>query len=122
MLNERIKELRKYLELNQKDFAQKIGLGGTSITHFEKGTRNPSEQTILSICREFNVNENWLRNGEGEIFNTFSEDERYAVNVGRLQRTDDETIMRWVNAIAETDPKSLKEIEFFLKKVLDIQN
>lgn len=120
--NERIKELRKTLNLTLDKFGERVGVGKTAISNIERGNRNLTEQMFKSICREFNVNSDWLRTGSGEMFNTFSEDERYAVNVGKLQRTDDETIMRWVNAIAETDPESLKEVEVFLKKILDIQN
>ena len=49
------------------------------------------------------------------------EDNRYLSNVGKLQRADDETIMRWVNAIAETDPKVLKAVEEFMKKLFESQ-
>lgn len=121
-INERVREVRKTLNLTLDKFGERLGVGKTAISNIERGQRNLTEQMFKSICREFNVNENWLRTGEGEMFNTFSEDEQYAANVGKLQRTDDETIMRWVNAIAETDSESLKAVEAFLKKILDIQN
>ncbi len=66
-MNTRIKELRKSLDLTQQVFAQKIGLKQNSIALIESGKRNISDQAILSICREFNVNEEWLRTGEGEM-------------------------------------------------------
>lgn len=121
-MNNRVKELRKTLKLSGEAFGERIGIKKSALSLIENGKNNVTEQTFKSICREFNVNEEWLRTGEGEMFNTFSKDEQYAVNVGKLQRTDDETIMRWVNAIAETDPESLKAVEAFLKKILDIKN
>lgn len=68
-MNERIKLLRTTLGMSQKDFGEKIGIGDTSVSKFEKGERNPSDQTIKSICREFNVDYFWLTEGVGEMFN-----------------------------------------------------
>ena len=68
MLNSRIKELRKNLNLTQQEFANRLGVNRNNIAGYETGTRNPSDGVISLICREFNVNENWLRNGNGEIF------------------------------------------------------
>lgn len=67
LVNERIKKLRKMLDLTQQEFGNRIGMKQNTIALIEKG-RNTSDQTIFSICREFNVNEEWLRNGTGEMF------------------------------------------------------
>lgn len=67
-MNERIKELRLILGVSQEDFGLRIGVTRASISNLEKGIRNPSDQTIKSICREFNVNYAWLVDGIGEIF------------------------------------------------------
>lgn len=67
-MNNRIKKVRKVLDLTQQAFAEKIGLKQNSIALIESGKRNTSDQVVLSICREFNVNEEWLRNGTGEMF------------------------------------------------------
>ena len=67
-MNTRIKKLRKSLDFTQQAFAEKIGLKQNSIALIESGKRNISDQAILSICREFNVNEEWLRTGTGEMF------------------------------------------------------
>lgn len=66
-MNERIRKLRKTLDLTQTIFAERIGLKQNSIALIESGKRNISDQAILSICREFNVNEEWLRFGIGEM-------------------------------------------------------
>lgn len=120
-MNERIKKLRKELKMTQKDFAEKIKVSPNSIARYELGDRKPSDAIINSICREFDINEDWLRTGKGEMHSLVNPDERYASNVGKLQRTDDETIINWVNTIAETNPESLKQIEEFMKKLLDIK-
>ena len=72
-LNNRIKELRKTIGLSQKDFGSKIGVSDTAVSKLEKGDRNPSEQTIKSICREFNVNYAWLMEGVGDMFSDLPE-------------------------------------------------
>ncbi len=74
ILNERIKILREELGLSMEKFGGRIGLTRSAISKIESGS-NPSDQTIISICREFNVNEEWLRNGKGDMFLDFSEDE-----------------------------------------------
>lgn len=66
-MNERIKELRKALQLNQTEFGSRIGVKQTTVAGYENGTRVPLDAVISSICREFDVNEDWLRNGEGEM-------------------------------------------------------
>ena len=67
-MNERIKQLRKYLGLNQTDFGSRIGIKQTSIANYESGTRVPLDTVVASICREFGVSEQWLRTGTGEMF------------------------------------------------------
>lgn len=68
VLNKRLKEIRQELGLNQEAFASKIGLIRSTISNIETGNRNLTDRVISDICREFNVNEEWLRNGIGEMF------------------------------------------------------
>lgn len=67
-MNERIKELRKALGLTLEEFGSRIGMGKSSVSKIEKGLNGTTDQTIRSICREFNVNETWLRTGDGDMF------------------------------------------------------
>lgn len=68
---ERIKEVRKKLDLTLEEFGKKLGVGKTAISKIEKGQVNLTEHMFKSICREFNVSEEWLRTGEGGIDNMF---------------------------------------------------
>ena len=77
-MNERIKELRKALTLNQVDFGAKIGISNTAVSKWEKGENAVPDSAVLSICREFGVSETWLRTGEGEIFVSTSREEEMA--------------------------------------------
>lgn len=67
-MNARIKEVREAKGLSQADFAELLNLKRNSISLIEVGKRNPSDRTILDICNKFNVSEEWLRTGEGEMF------------------------------------------------------
>lgn len=64
-IGQRVFDLRKQVGLNQAEFGKRIGVTRSAICNYENGSRSIGEQTILSICREFNVNEAWLRTGEG---------------------------------------------------------
>lgn len=84
-MNNRIKEIRKKLGLSQEEFGKRLRVTKTSISKIEAGINNPSDQTIKLICSEFNVNEEWLRTGEGGQDNMFlSEDIKYFQNIGKL--------------------------------------
>lgn len=74
-MNERVKTLRVALSLSQAELGKRLGVTGTAISRIEIGNRTVTEQMILAICREFNVNEKWLRDGTGEMFSDFEEDE-----------------------------------------------
>ena len=88
MLNERIKLVRVKKSLNQTDFAKRLSISRSAVCKIESGENSPSEQTISLICKEFNVNSEWLRTGKGEMF---------------IERTRDEQIAEFVGSIAETD-------------------
>lgn len=67
-MKDRIREVREHFGLSMEKFGSRIGIGKASISLLESGKNNPSVQTITLICREFGVNEQWLRTGEGEMF------------------------------------------------------
>ena len=67
-MNGRLRKLRKALDLTQQDFADRIGSKRNTVSKYETGDNTPSAAVIHSICREFNVNEEWLRTGAGDMF------------------------------------------------------
>lgn len=74
----RIKEIRKYFDLTQQAFADRIGIKRNTIANYESGRNIPIDAVISLICKEFGINEEWLRTGQGEMFNkneTFSLDD-----------------------------------------------
>lgn len=109
----RIRELRKTLEMTQNDFAIRIGLTQNTITKYETGLRSPSNQIVISICREFNVNEDWLRTGNGDMFNPMSEDEELDLYIGRISGSEDKfkkNLLKALCKLTEDEWNVLKKI------------
>lgn len=116
-MNDRIVKLRKDRGWTQDKFAEEMKISKNYVSLIENGKKYPSDRLISAICKEFGVREEWLRTGYGEMKQN---DDRYAHNLAKLTNTTNETIIEWVNAIAETHPDTLKEIEVFFKKILGI--
>lgn len=110
-MNYRIREIRKDNNLTQTEFGERIGVKGNTITGYENGTRIPSDAIILSICREFNVNEDWLRTGQGEKYLRLSRKETVAAYVGKILGGKvtplEETLIEFM---AETSPQEWEEL------------
>ena len=77
-VNERIKKLRKSLGLTQQEFSDRIKVKRNTVATYEMGRSMPSDAAISLICREFNVNETWLRTGEGDMFKPVNRDQEIA--------------------------------------------
>ena len=90
MLKDRIKAVRKTFNLTQTEFGERIGVKGNTITNYETGLRTPSDAVILSICREFHVDEKWLRTGEGEMQRPMSRNDELARFLGEAIKGPDE--------------------------------
>ena len=71
---ERVRTLRKELSLTQSDFGKRVGVGKTAISKIEKNENSLTDRMFNSIRREFNVNEDWLRSGDGDMFLPFEDD------------------------------------------------
>lgn len=93
-MKDRIKELRKNKKLTQAEFGKRIGVKGNTITTYENGSRVPSEAVIKSICRVFNVNEEWLRTGQGDPDIQLSRDEALAQFFGEVMKGEDPDFRR----------------------------
>lgn len=113
-IGERIKAVREKLSITQDDFAKKIGTKRNTVTNYEVGRREPMEATIKSICREFNVNYDWLKDGEGEMFDAVPEtlvdelaqefnlddlDRRIILGYLQLSEADREAIKRYIRGL-----------------------
>lgn len=97
-MNSRIKELRLALGLNQTDFGKRIGITQSAVAGYEKGIRIPRDSIIYSICREFNVSEEWLRTGEGDMFLSLDDDQEFYDIMASLQIGEDPLVMKILRA------------------------
>ena len=119
-MKDRIKQIRKSAGLTQVEFGEKIGVKGNTITNYENGLRNPTDAVILSICREFSINEDWLRTGEGEMFIEVSEDEQIAEFVGRTLAGKPEAFRRrLILALSALDDDEWDLLEQILDKMAE---
>lgn len=113
-INERVKTLRKELQLNQTDFGNRIAIAQGYLTNIENGRRDVTEKTIKLICLQFNVNEKWLRTGEGEMFiendNTILNDLSKQYNLSNA----DEALFRAFLKCSPEERAALKQLAFRL--------
>lgn len=93
-MNERLKKLRKALNLTQQEFANRIGIARGNVGAYEVNKNSPSDAVISLICREFNVNEQWLRNGTGEMF---------------IELDKEDLLMQWTGKILGNESPSFKK-------------
>ena len=123
-MNKRIKKIREELKLTQQQFADRLGIKRGAIANYEIGRNKPIDAVISLICREFGVNEVWLRTGEGgdsNMFTRLDEEDRFSLNLGKLTMTENQIARNMLNAIAEASPEKLKHIEEFMKACLGIE-
>lgn len=99
-MKDRIRKLRRTLDLTQKEFGQRIGVKPNTIATYEMGRNNPIDSVITLICREYGVREDWLRNGEGEMFIPAPTSE--------------------LDALAAKYPNMTHETYVFIEKLLDL--
>lgn len=92
-IGERIKELRKEQGLTLEQFGARIGIKANTLSQIENSKRGCSDQMALSICREFNVNEEWLREGEGEMY---------------IQRSADDHLTQWLDRVLSGRPEDIR--------------
>ena len=120
-MNERIKSIRKSYGLSQEEFGKKLKIGRSSVAKLESGENNPSEQTIDLICREFNINEEWLRPGEGEPKKKRTRNQELQAFANDVMEDVDESFKkRFILALSklnESDWETLKKIADELSKM-----
>lgn len=110
--NERVKAIRKAKNLTLEKFGEAIGMGKSSISDIENGRRPLTNQTRLSICRVFGVEESWLCTGTGEMFVPLTRSQEITEFVGRILKGDDDNFKRrFVSVLAQLDEAEWELIE-----------
>lgn len=103
-MKNRILKIRKDSKLNQEDFGLRLNLTKNYISLIETGNRIPSDRTISDICREFNVNEDWLKNGTGDMYK--EKDGSFSELLVELEDSDDDFIKSLITVYMGLDEDS----------------
>ena len=116
-INERIKDVRKSASLSQTDFSEHLGTTRGVITNLEGGKTTPNDPFIKLICREFNVDEHWLRTGEGEMFKDL--DDAFFERIDRIMADENSLHKNLIRAAVNLDVEDLEAIERIINKIKD---
>ena len=116
-LGKRVKEIRSSLKMTQEEFGSKIGIKKNSLSQIESGKNSLTQQNIVAICKVFNVNERWLRTGEGEMFIELSEDDELQQLIDESMRDDSgEFKRRLAAAILKLTPEQIRICTNWIKE------
>lgn len=118
-MNNRIRETRRALDLSQEAFGERLGITGSGLSNIESGKRNVTEQMILAICREFNVNEEWLRTGEGGEESMFEEYDDTNISAVASEFDLDELSKIILTSYVDMDAKKRASLNGFIKEMAD---
>lgn len=122
-MKDRLKKLRKELDLTQQAFADKIGMKQNTIAQYEMGRTTPSDAIIFSICREFGVNEKWLRSGDGEMFEQLTDQQKILKYTALLFKDKDSAVADAIQTLIVTyeqlDDTSKTVLEKIAKQYID---
>lgn len=116
---QRVRELRKALQLTLEKFGKPLGVGKTAISKIENGENNLTDQMILAICREYNVDENWLRTGEGEMFKKLNRQQELAQLTATLFKEEEDSFKsRLIMALAQLNEEEWELLEKISNKIV----
>ena len=119
-MHERIKEIRNALGLTQQEFADAVKVKRNTVATYEMGRSVPSDAAIALICKQFEVNENWLRTGEGEMFVKKSKDKQIAEMLGNIQKSGEDSFKhRLVAALSKLDDSEWSVLEKLIDSIAE---
>ena len=116
-VGERVRTIRKANDMTLEQFGGCVGMGSSSISDIENGRRTLTKQTFLSICREFNVREAWLRTGDGDMFQPKSRSNEIDAFMKEILRDDSDFRQKFISVLARMTADEWKLLE---QKVLEI--
>lgn len=120
--NERVRALRKELGLTLQAFGDRLGVTRATVSRIENGVNNLSDQMVVSICREYGVSEEWLRDGEGEMFVPVTRNEKIARFAGELMKDETPEFRRQlVEILADLDDDGWEALACFAEKLAGLK-
>lgn len=122
-MNERIKDLRKALGLTQQEFADRLGIKRGAVANYEIGRNTPIDSVIILLCREFRVNEMWLRTGEGEMFQSVDREKEIAAFVASVLGDPEKDFQRrFISVLAQLSAEQWELMADFADKLNRTEN
>lgn len=118
-MQNRIKTLRKKLNLTQEEFGKRLGMKKNSISQIENGINSLTEQLLVSICREFNVSEEWLRTGDGEMFADVPVEDEYFKAATQISKSGDKFAMQAIIEYWKLDDMSKEILKNYIYKIAE---
>lgn len=118
--NERVKEVRKSLNLTLEKFGERVGVGKTAISNIEKGNRNLTEQMTKSICREFGVDYIWLTTGEGVMF--VESDDDFLERIDRIMAGENDDKKAMIKALLYASDDDIAIVNNMINSYLQFRN
>ncbi len=116
-MNTRIQQIIIKKGINKTEFARKINVSQAYVSQLCSGTKTPSDRTIADICREFDVNECWLRTGEGDMFIQRSRGDQITAFVGDILSGPPDFRQRFISVLSRMTPEEWDLLE---KKILEL--
>lgn len=118
-MKNRIKKIRKDAGLTQEKFAERLGLKRQTIATYETGRGEPMDTVIFSMCREFSINEDWLRTGIGDMKKSLTRNQEIGAFANEVMELPDEAFKkRFVDALKKLDEKDWENLEKIASKLL----
>lgn len=119
-MKDRLKLLRKELNMSQEEFGKRLGVGKSSISLLESGRNNLTEQMIKLICKEFNVDYIWFSTGNGEMFCDTDDDYLEVIDV--IMSSESEFHKNLFKTLSKFDNNDILALERMIDKYLKIKN
>lgn len=117
MLNQRIREIRKNENLSAVKFGERLGVKQNTVSQWETGKNTIPEHMIMSIIKEFNVNEDWLRTGKGEMYKLV--EDKLSMYVSEITDGNDDFIKDFITVYMELDQVSKEALKKIANKMLE---
>ena len=120
-MKDRLKEIRKTNKAwkTQDDFAEFLGISKSNLSSYEAGRRMPSDAVVQLICQKCNINEEWLRTGNGEMFNSRTRNQEIGAFANEVMMLDDDNFKKkFIDALIKLDSKDWEHLEEIAKKLL----
>lgn len=117
LVNTRIQQIIIAKGINKTEFARKINVSQAYVSQLCSGTKTPSDRTIADICREFDVNEYWLRTGEGDMFIQRSRGDQISAFVSDILNGPPDFRQRFISVLSRMTPEEWDLLE---KKILEL--